>query len=156
MVKLTEDDVSFALLKALQKAGWQIYQYHAPGGQCDISLIGAFGRIAPDIIARRGKLVLVCENKGIFCLKDIEKLELARKDPDVELQLRNAVVGRLPINESDLIASDLVILWAHGYSTLKAPRALPAIFKDLIQIIVNPTDETQVAAFPTHAQNLLS
>ncbi len=113
---LSEDDVTFAIMRWLQVQGWTIVQYHPPGGQASISVVVGNRRVVPDIVAVRDSVILICENKGRQSAEDISKLLEMKRDLDAMVHLRSIVENRLRQEGSLSTSRNWGIELAHGYS----------------------------------------
>jgi Holliday junction resolvase len=87
--RFTEDFVSYATMRALRSAGWNVLHYHPPGGQASTHFHFSDGvRFTPDIVAVNGNRVLVIESKGRRSSADVQKLAKMRQDAQVAVQIR--------------------------------------------------------------------
>src|SRR5690242_4978462 len=72
---VSEDFVSYSILKWLKARDWTVLQYHPPGGGAAYPVrFSNGGIIYPDITAYKARELLVLENKARFSQKDVKKL----------------------------------------------------------------------------------
>jgi hypothetical protein len=88
---ISEDFVTYNIMKFLKKDKWEIVQYHPPGGQAHIGISVSKEIIFPDIIANKKSKIIVAENKINFTESDIIKLNGVRTEEDAKLQIIQAV-----------------------------------------------------------------
>jgi hypothetical protein len=111
---VSEDFVSYSIMRYLQSKNWKIIHYHPPGGQPSMSIQLDEGRFVPDIIAIKNLQVLVAENKPIFSKSDINKLELIFSDPSLIHQISTFILKKESNIKKNQI-SELNYFWVHGY-----------------------------------------
>lgn len=94
--RLTEEQITKAILNWLEKRGWEIICYDFPQSGTGISLhpneelrtTKNKGAIIPDIVAIKGTAVLFFENKDRFVLSDFLKVNHLKTGSDYSTSLQ--------------------------------------------------------------------
>lgn len=94
--RLTEEQITKAILDWLEEQGWEIICYDFPQSGTGISLhpneelrtTKNKGAIIPDIVAIKGTTVLFFENKDRFVLSDFEKVNDLKTGSDYSASLQ--------------------------------------------------------------------
>lgn len=94
--RLTEEQITKAILDWLEEQGWDIICYDFPQSGTGISLhpneelrtTKNKGAIIPDIVAIKGTTVLFFENKDRFVLSDFEKVNDLKTGSDYSASLQ--------------------------------------------------------------------
>lgn len=123
---LSEDYVTYYIMKELKKHGWEIVQYHPPGGQASFGVYILGKLIYLDIIAFKGLNILIFENKSKYDGGDILKLEILLKDTTALSQIINYINNFCEIHNLPLI-EQAIISGVHGYSGKKRNKAIKDI-----------------------------
>ena len=130
----SEDFVSYSLMRYLKKIGWDILQYHPPGGQANFALKVSGEIVYPDIIAYKQGYILTMENKSKFAISDINKLKKMISDDGCKKLLIGYTSDYLVKNQIQL-QPHFDFLWGHGYSGKERLE----VFSDVYTFIVNAT-----------------
>lgn len=138
---LSEDRVTFSLMRHLLAGGWTILQYHPPGGQAAWGVRLDQQMVYLDILAYRDNVALVLENKRCFDRRDIEKLRRMRNSPEVVRQILDYVRTRCVLADVPLPSSPK-ILWGHGYSGKQRETCIPSV------ILLHVAPDFKIAALP--------
>jgi Holliday junction resolvase len=94
--RLTEEQITKAILDWLEKQGWEIICYDFPQSGTGISLhpneelrtTKNKGAIIPDVVAIKGTIVLFFENKDRFVLSDFVKVNDLKTSSDYSTSLQ--------------------------------------------------------------------
>ncbi|MGD6960070.1 hypothetical protein ACQCWA_20830 [Rossellomorea aquimaris] len=123
---LSEDYVTYYIMKELKRHGWEIVQYHPPGGQASFGVYILEKLIYLDIIAFKESDILIFENKSRYDVGDIMKLQLLLKDTKALLQITDYINNYCEIHNLPLIKGG-IINGVHGYSGKRRSNALEDI-----------------------------
>lgn len=111
----SEDQITHSIMVHLRDLGWNIFQYHPPGGQANFGVMLGKNMVYPDIIASKDKDIFVIENKILFNTGDINKLVSMNQDKNIHNEIilhchKCCKVHDIPIQKNQIIK------WAHGFS----------------------------------------
>jgi len=123
---MSEDFVSFNIMRILQRNGWVIVQYHPPGGQASFGLNVSGEILYPDLIGYKDSMIVVLENKPSFDSGDVRKLRKIMQDASARNQIIKYVEDFCK-DRSIGASGTLLLLWAHGFSARQPPNPLQDI-----------------------------
>jgi hypothetical protein len=95
--RMTEENITIALIGWLKKNGWKIICFDFPQSGTGSSLhpneeirtTKNKGSIIPDIVAIKGTTVVFFENKDRFVFDDFQKVEILRKTQNYSGSIKN-------------------------------------------------------------------
>ena len=129
---MTEEQVKKAILKWLTDNAWEILDYDFPGGGSGRKFHVESGEsdktkgiVIPDIVAIKGGVVLICENKSVDTLSDYTKIKHLVHSNDFRAQLSLAY--------PDVVIEKVV--WGIGYGGL--PKHLAKASSSRVDVIIS-------------------
>ena len=109
-------------------SGYQIFQYHTPGGHAAFNFNIKNEVFYPDLVSlqlEKGDVYIV-EAKGSFDLGDIEKLKKYKSSEEAVKQLRNFISKQCDARKLKT-PSNLRYFWAHAFSGKFTPLSEKSI-----------------------------
>jgi len=119
----TEDHVSYNIMTNLKNNGWEIFQYHPPGGQACWGITVSNKIIYPDIVAYKSGVVITIENKGAYNDTDLKKLNNLINNKTAQEQIYDLISANCKIRNID-IPRHVKYLWGHGFYSKKDIQCL--------------------------------
>ena len=123
---VSEDFVSFNIMRFLQKNGWIIVQYHPPGGQASFSVNVSGESFYPDLIAYKDSQILVMENKPNYNSDDVDKLRKIMSSEEAKIRIIEHVTHFCKDHSFD-VSNTFIFRWAHAFSGEPHPDPLQNI-----------------------------
>lgn len=111
----TEEFVTYAIMRFALGRGWEVVQYHPPGGQAAFAVRLGGSVVYPDMIAYRNGIIMVAENKALFDESDVRKLRRMMQCKSAICQIKE-YVGDCCRNRRIPMADQCEVVCGHGFA----------------------------------------